>query len=170
MQEILIVWVKETALITCWNVIVHNKVNLRDVDTSRQNVRGDKSREVLLSEVVNDLITLVTLQATDQDLRLDIARLQSLLQSFCGVPPIDEDHCHGALQCRVKLNYEVKFSILSHLHLKVLDTFQLLSLFLNTEAFKVADEASHEFEHRVCVGRRIETVLRRHVEFCKVLL
>ena len=70
----------------------------------------------------------------------------------------------------MQLNYEVKFSILGHLHLKVLDTFQLLSFFLDTEAFEVADEASHEFKHRVCVGRRVEAVLWRHVEFCKVLL
>ena len=97
MQEILIVWVKEAALISCRNVIVHNKVDLRDINASRQNVCGDKSREVLLSEVVNDLITLVTLEATDQDLRLDITRLQSLLQPFGSVPPIDEDHSHGAL-------------------------------------------------------------------------
>ena len=101
MQEILIVWVKEAALISCWNVIVHNKVDLRDVNASCQNVRGDKSREVLLSEVVNDLITLVTLEATNQDFRLNIARLQSLLQPFGSVPPIDEDHSHGALQCRM---------------------------------------------------------------------
>ena len=75
MQEILIVWVEEAALISCWNVIVHNQVDLRDVNTSCQYICRNKSREVLLSEVVNDLITLVTLQTSYQDLRLDIARL-----------------------------------------------------------------------------------------------
>ena len=123
-----------------------------------------------MSEVINNLITLVTLEASYQDLRLDIARLQSLLQPFGGVPAIDKDHSHGSLQCRVQLNYEVKFRVFGHLHLEVLDTFQLLSLFLDTEAFEVADEASHEFEHCVCICGRIETVLRRHVEFCEVLL
>ena len=75
MQEVFVVWIEEAALICRWNVIVHDKIDLGDVDASRQHVRGDQCREVLLSEVVNDLITLITLEASNQDLRLDIARL-----------------------------------------------------------------------------------------------
>ena len=92
------------------------------------------------------------------------------MQPFGSVPTIDKDHGHGALQCRVQLNYEVKFCVFGHLHLEVLDTLQLLSLLLDTEAFEFADEAPHEFEHSVCVSSRVEAVLRCHVEFCEVLL
>ena len=92
------------------------------------------------------------------------------MQPFGCVPAIDEDHGHGPLQCRVQLNYEVKLCIFGHLHLIVLDTLQLLSLLLDTEALEVADEAPHEFEDSICVSRRIKTVLRSDVELREVLL
>ena len=70
----------------------------------------------------------------------------------------------------MQLNYEVKLCIFGHLHLIVLDTLQFLSLLLDTEALEIADEAPHEFEHSVCVGRRIKAVLWGDVELREVLL
>ena len=41
------------------NIKIYHGSNVRDVQTTRGNVRGDQDVELLLLELVNDLISLV---------------------------------------------------------------------------------------------------------------
>ena len=122
MEEVLVVRVRKAALHFSGNVVVHDEIDLGHIDSSRQHISRDQRREEALSEVIDDDISFFRLKTADKDLRLDVARLKSLLQLLCCVLSINENHCHGALQSRVKSDDEVNFLGLSHLHLVVLNT------------------------------------------------
>ena len=170
MQEVLIVRVIKAAILLSGHVVVHNEIDLRHIDASRQYIRRDQCCEEALSEIIDDLVTIADLEATNDDFRLNVTGLQTLLQLLSRVLSVDEYHCHGALQLGVKPNDEVNFLVFCHLHLKVLDTFKLLRLLLDWEVLILADNALSKVYNLVSVGGRVEAVLGCDINLAECLL
>ena len=59
---------------------------------------------------------------------------------------------------------EIYFLVLRHLHLVVLDTFELLGFLLDEEVLAVADDLLDNVYHFVGVGCREEAVLGRDID------
>ena len=65
---------------------------------------------------------------------------------------------------------EVDFLVLSHLHLIVLDTFELLRLFLDWEVLILSDYTLGKVNNLVCVRGRVQGVLGRNIDLSQRLL
>ena len=65
MQEVLIIWVLETVLLSGRHIVVDDQIDLRYIDTTSQNIRRDQHREESLAEPINDLVAFLILNATN---------------------------------------------------------------------------------------------------------
>jgi len=65
---------------------------------------------------------------------------------------------------------EIKFLKHSHLHFQVLDSFQLLSFFLDREVLEVTNNTFDELYNLICECSRVQAVLRRHRDLVKFFL
>ena len=75
MQEVLVVWVIEPAVLLRRHVVVHYQVDLGDVNASRQHVRRDKRREIALPKTIDDRVTIADFETANDNFGLDIAGL-----------------------------------------------------------------------------------------------
>ena len=65
MQEVLIIWVLETVLLSGRHIVVDDQIDLRYIDTTSQNISRDQRREESLAEPINDLVAFLILNATN---------------------------------------------------------------------------------------------------------
>lgn len=65
MQKVLVIGVLETVLLSGRHIVVDDQIDLRYIDTTSQNIRRDQRREESLAEPINDLVTLLILNATN---------------------------------------------------------------------------------------------------------
>jgi len=71
----------------------------------------------------------------------------------------------------VESNHEVQLLlVVPHRHLKVLHTFELLSLFFNREVLEITNEASGLLHDLVCESGRVQAVLRGDIEATQMTL
>ena len=150
MQKVLVIGVLETVLLSGRHIVVDDQIDLRYIDTTSQNIRRDQRREESLAEPINDLVAFLILNATNQHLGLDASCLQSVFECHSGVFPVYKEHGHCAIKLRVQHNDKIKLPLLiSHRHLKVLDTFELLGLFLDGEVLELSNKTSNEVYGRI---------------------
>ena len=70
----------------------------------------------------------------------------------------------------MQTNHKIYFLILCHLHLVVLDTFELLRFFLDEEVLAVSDDPLNNVDHFVGVGGREEAVLGHDIDLSERFL
>ena len=83
---------------------------------------------------------------------------------------VDENHGHGTIKRGVKLDDKIKLRLSSHLHSEILHALELLCFLFDGEVLEVADEALRLLQDRISVGRRVEAVLRIHIQLTQMLL
>ena len=66
--EVGVVWLPESILGDKWHIVVDDKVNLWNIDSSRQDVGANQTSDLSLSEAVNDSVTLFLVNSTDEHL------------------------------------------------------------------------------------------------------
>ena len=104
-----------------WHIEINDNLDLRDIDTTGEQICCDNHTDLILAELSDHFITLLRTHISKDDSRLEILSSHHGVKTVSIGLGVDEDDCLGHLAHVEDLFEEVRLLTLSTSILKLLD-------------------------------------------------
>lgn len=127
-----------------WHIVVYNQLSLRNVNTSRDDVCGNEHIDLLVSEALNSLISLIISHFREHNIRLEACGTQLFVNSLRVVFCVNENISLSHFANFKDLLDEIKFFAFFTFDFKLLDVTQLeLILLLDPDLLRFLNDGRH---------------------------
>ena len=116
-----------------WNIEINDNLDLRDVDTTSEQICCDNHTDLIFAELSDHFITLLRAHVSKDDSRLEILSSHHGMKTVGVCLGVDEDDSLGHLTNVEDLFEEVGLLTLCTSILKLLDMVQLELLWLEVD-------------------------------------
>ena len=104
-----------------WHIKINDNLDLRDIDTTSEQICSDNHTDLIFAELSDHFITLLRAHISKDDSRLEILSSHHSVKTVGVCLGVDEDDCLGHLAHVEDLLEEVRLLTLSTSILKLLD-------------------------------------------------
>ena len=142
-----------------WHIEINDNLDLRDIDTTGEQICCDNHTDLIFAELSDHFITLLRTHISEDDSRLEILSSHHGVKTVCVGLGVDEDDCLSHLAYVEDLLEEVRLLTLLTSILKLLDMIQGELLGLEVDLLGHRSELANSCFHILSVSRREENVL-----------